>query len=61
MGFFKYQLFARITENGGHFATRLKNGADPLITGENLGKPEMPCNTIDVVGKRISDVLPKLK
>ncbi|GCC10866.1 transposase DDE domain protein [archaeon] len=58
MGFFKYQLFARITENGGHFVTRLKNGADPLITGENL---KCRGNTIDVVGKRISDVLPKLK
>ncbi len=58
MGFFKYQLFTRITENSGHFVTRLKNGADPLITGENL---KCRGNTIDVVGKRISDVLPKLK
>ncbi len=48
----------RITETGGHFVTRLKNGADPLITGENL---KCRGNTIDVVGKRISDVLPKLK
>ncbi|GCC10137.1 transposase DDE domain protein [archaeon] len=58
MGFFKSQLFARITENGRHFVTRLKNGAYPLITGENLKCRD---NTIDVVGKRISDVLPKLK
>jgi len=58
MGFFKYQLFARIIENGGHFLTRLKKGADPLITAENRG-----CrgNAIDVVGKRLSEVLPRLK
>jgi len=48
----------RIMENGGHFVTRLKNGAYPLITGKNL---KCRGNTIDVVGKRISDVLPKLK
>jgi len=56
MGFFKYQLFARITDNSGHFVIWLKNGADPLITGENL---KCRGNTIDVVGKRISDVLLK--
>jgi IS4 transposase len=58
MGFFKHQLFARITENGGHFLTRLKKGADPLITGENL-----TCrgNKIGVVGKHLSEVLPRLK
>jgi IS4 transposase len=58
MGFFKYQLFTRITENGGHFVTRLKNGADPVITSTNLN---WRGNTIDVVGKPLSEVLPKLK
>jgi len=58
MGFFKYHLFARITENGGHFITRLKKGADPLITAENI-----TCrgNKMKVVGKHISEVLPRLK
>ena len=31
LGFFKYQLFARIVDNGGFFVSRLKNNADPLI------------------------------
>jgi len=31
LGFHKYQLFARIAENGGFFLSRLKGGADPLL------------------------------
>ena len=33
LGFYKHQLFARIKENGGHFVTRMKANADPLIVG----------------------------
>ena len=58
MGFFKYHLFSRIKENGGHFLTRLKKGADPLIMAENL---RCRGNRIDVVGKRMNEVLPRLK
>ncbi|MDJ1423116.1 MAG: IS4 family transposase [Candidatus Methanoperedens sp.] len=58
LGFYKHQLFARIKENGGHFVSRLKGNADPLITGVyNTCRG----NSIDVVGKRLSEVLPKLK
>lgn len=35
LGFYKYQLFARISENGGYFVSRLKGNADPLIVGVN--------------------------
>lgn len=31
LGYFKYQLFARIVDNGGFFVSRLKNNADPRI------------------------------
>jgi len=58
LGFFKYQLFTRIVENGGSFVSRLKDGTDPLITAVHNN-----CrgNKIDVVGKRLSEVLPKLQ
>ncbi|HJH29515.1 MAG TPA: hypothetical protein C5S51_07475, partial [Methanosarcinaceae archaeon] len=35
LGFYKYQLFARIDENGGYFVSRLKGNADPLIVSVN--------------------------
>ncbi|MBN1389515.1 MAG: IS4 family transposase [Candidatus Thermoplasmatota archaeon] len=57
-GFFKYQLFARIEENGGFFVSRLKNNADPMIVSVNSicrGK------SIHVEGKYLSEIIPKLK
>ncbi|MFA7375292.1 MAG: IS4 family transposase, partial [Methanothrix soehngenii] len=35
LGFYKYQLFSRIVENGGSFVSRLKSNANPLIVGTN--------------------------
>lgn len=58
LGFYKYQLFVRIKENGGHFVSRLKGNVDPLIIGVYN---TCPGNSIDVVGKHLSEVLPKLK
>ena len=58
LGFYKHNTLARIDENGGYFVSRLKNKVDPLIVGTNRicrGR------SIDVVGKRLNDVLPKLK
>jgi IS4 transposase len=58
LGFFKHHLFARIAENGGYFVSRLKSKVDPLIVGINRicrGR------AIDVVGKRLSEVLPYIK
>jgi putative transposase len=58
LGFYKHQLFARIKENGGYFVSRLKGNADPLIVDvHNTCRG----NCIDVKGKRISEILPKLK
>ena len=58
LGFYKHQVFARIKENGGYFVSRLKGNADPLIVGlHNTCRG----NSIDVIGKYISEILPKLK
>lgn len=58
LGFYKHQLFARIERNGGYFVSRLKDIADPLIISMNS-----TCrgNSIDMVGKRLREVLPKLQ
>ncbi|MEW6602775.1 MAG: IS4 family transposase [Nitrospirota bacterium] len=58
LGFYKYQLFTRIKENGGYFVSRLKDSADPLILEVHR---IYRGNSIDVKGKRISEILPKLK
>lgn len=57
LGFYKHNTFARIDENGGYFVSRLKSKVDPLIVGTNR-----TCRgrSIDVVGKRLNEVLPKL-
>ncbi|SNQ61405.1 transposase (fragment) [Candidatus Methanoperedens nitroreducens] len=58
LGFYKHQLFARIKENGCYFVSRLKGNADPLIVDvHNTCRG----NSIDVKGKYISEILPKLK
>ncbi len=58
LGFYKHQLFARIIDNEGFFVSRLKGSADPLIVGVHS-----VCrgNSIDVIGKYISEIIPKLK
>lgn len=58
LGFFKYQMYARIVENGGHLVSRLKKNANPLIVAVNNTGPG---NRINVVGKKLNEVLPKLK
>jgi len=58
LGFYKHQLFARIKDNGGHFVSRLKGSADPLIINVNR---TYRGRSIDVKGKRLSEVLLKLK
>jgi len=58
LGFYKHHLFTKIAENGGFFVSRLKGSADPLIVSANSicrGR------SVDVVGKQVSEVLPKLK
>ena len=58
LGFYKHQVFTRIKENGGFFVSRLKGNADPFIV-----QTYSVCRGrgIDVTGKRVSEILPKLK
>lgn len=58
LAFYKHHIFTRIAENGGFFVSRLKGTADPLIVSVNS---ICKGRSIDVVGKRVSEVLPKLK
>lgn len=53
LGFFKYQLFARIVDNGGFFVSRLKNNANPMLESSlkvHRGR------AIDLGGKHWSEV-----
>jgi len=58
LGFYKHYLFTKIVENGGFFISRLKGAANPTIVSVNR-----TCrgNSIDLMGKRVKEVLPKLK
>ena len=58
LGFFNYNSFDKIERYGGFFVSRLKGNANPTIVGVN-----QICrgNSIDVVGKKLKDVLPLLK
>jgi IS4 transposase len=53
LGFYKYQLFSRIAENGGFFVSRLKSNANPLIIDTNIVQSN--CN-LDLKGKHLKDI-----
>ena len=53
LGFYKYQLFSRIVENGGYFVSRLKSRSNPLIVGVNHVRN---CRGIDLKGKYLKDI-----
>ena len=53
LGFYKYQLFSRIVENGGFFVSRLKSNANPLIISTNQ---VCDCHDIDLKGKHLRDI-----
>jgi IS4 transposase len=58
LGYFKYELFRRISENDGYFVSRMKSSANPYIVSvlrTHRG------NTIDLAGKKLKDVLSRLK
>jgi IS4 transposase len=58
LGFYKYQLFSRIEENGGYFVSRLKDNSNPqIIKAYNICRGQ----SIDVSGRYLKDILPKLK
>jgi len=58
LGYFKYLFFDRIDRYGGYFVSRLKGNANPRIVGVNR---KCRGNSIDVVEKKLRDVLPRLK
>ena len=58
LGFFRYQLFACITRNGGYFLARLKRHANPCIVAvhrRHRGR------ALALVGERLQDVLARLQ
>lgn len=58
LGFFKAALFARINKFGGHFICRFRKDIDPIIGQNNR---ECRGRSVRLEGKRLSEVLPKLK
>jgi IS4 transposase len=58
LGYYSHRLFAKIEENGGFFVSRWKRSADPLFVRSltvHRGR------AIDLEGKRLSEVLPRLQ
>ncbi len=58
LGYYRFQLFDRITAQGGFFLTRLKEGANPLITAVYT---TWRGRAVPVVGERLKDVLSRLQ
>jgi putative transposase len=58
LGYFKYQLFDRISRNGGFFITRLKKNANPLIVSLNR---QHRGQAVKVEGQRLRDVIGRLE
>lgn len=58
LGYYRFQLFACINREGGFFITRLKDGANPVITAlyQTLRGRKAP-----LVGEKLQDVLGRLK
>jgi IS4 transposase len=58
LGYYKFQMFARIAENGGFFVSRLKENANPLILFSHIVHRG---RAIDLVGKTWQEVGPLLR
>jgi IS4 transposase len=58
LGYYRFQLFARIDECKGFFLTRLKDGANPRITGVFR---QWRGQAVELVGEKLQDVLSKLQ
>jgi putative transposase len=58
LGYYRFQLFARIQKCGGFFVSRLKDGANPLITGVFQ---TWRGRSIDIEGRPLREVLGRLK
>jgi IS4 transposase len=58
LGFYRFQLFGRIAQNGGYFVSRLKKNANPMIVSANRiwrGR------SVLIEGQRLQQILPRLK
>jgi len=58
LGYFRYQLFDCIDRNGGYFISRLKENANPEITG--LLRETRGCR-VPLVGRRLREVVRRLR
>lgn len=58
LGYYSFQLFDRIDQNGGFFLTRLKANANPLIIAAHR---RWRGRSIPVEGRRLKEVLPLLE
>lgn len=58
LGYYRFQLFACIDREGGYFLTRLKDGANPLITAVHR---TWRGRSVPLVGERLQDVLGRLQ
>lgn len=58
LGYFCYQAFARIHQNGGFFISRLKASANPTLV-RTLRK--VRGNAVEIEGRKLKEILPKLK
>lgn len=58
LGYYRYQLFARIDECGGYFITRLKERANPVITAVYR---QWRGQSVELIDQKLQDVLGRLK
>ena len=58
LGYYRYQLFDRIDQQGGYFISRLKENANPIITAV-LGPAG--AQGLPIVGQRLQDVVNRLR
>ena len=58
LGFYKHLLFSKIKQYEGSFVSRLKGNVNPLIIDSYNTSPG---NGIDIKGKHLNEILPKLK
>ncbi len=55
LGYFKYELFSKIRDNGGYFVSRLKKSANPTIVSVVHSHRD---ETSDLADKKLKDILP---
>lgn len=58
LGYYRFQLFARIGKCGGYFLTRLKDNANPIICGLHR---TWRGNSVPLLNQKLQDVLGRLK